>query len=243
MDDGTVPMVGYGKRPDWAPAALLALGAPLGGIALVCAQAALVAYGPSMLAGNWAGKALLFVMMMAGYALLVFTQLRYENILVFFGAFFLLAIGATLVANAVSDQAMRERGRTTACTVQKVERREVTSTDSNGNTTTDVYYDHDLACAEPRVRTMTTGSRVADRGERVQVVYDPRGRLRPRPAGSVGDPGTSLKWGAALFGGGVLLRVLFELDVPPFGPGTGLRIGRLRRLRRRRPVRARRPSP
>ncbi|MES9606802.1 hypothetical protein AB0C69_06815 [Actinomadura sp. NPDC048032] len=235
-------MVGYGKRPGWAVAALLAVGAPLTGLALIVAQAALNAYGPSALAGNWAGTALFFVMMMAGYALLVFTQLRYENVLVFFGAFFLLGIGASVVAGAVSDQALHERGRTTACTVQKVDRREVTSTDSNGNTTTDVYYDHDLACAEPRVRTMTTGSEVADRGERVQVVYDPRGRLDPRPAGSVGDPGSSLKWGAGLFGGGVLLRVLFELDVPPFGPGTGFWLGRLRRRRRRR-VRVRRPSP
>jgi hypothetical protein len=237
-------MAGYGKRPDWALAALLAVGAPLTGTALIVAQAALVAYGPSTLADNWAGTALLFVMMMAGYALLVFTQLRYENVLVFFGAFLLLVIGASMLAHAVSDQALHERGRTTACTVQKVDRREVTSTDSDGNTTTDVYYDHDLACAEPRVRTMTTGSRIADRGERIQVVYDPRGRLAPRPAGSVGDPGTSLKWGAALFGGGVLLRVLFELDVPPFGPGTGLRLGRLRRRRRRRrSVRVRPPSP
>lgn len=235
-------MAGYGNRPEWAPAALPAVGAPLAGAALIVARAALDAYGPSALAGNWAGSALLFVMMMAGYALLVFTQLRYENVLVFFGAFFLLTIGASMVAGAVSDQAMRERGRTTACTVQKVDRREVTSTDGDGNRTTDVFYDHDLACAEPRVRTMTTGSRVAGRGERVQVVYDPRGRLDPRPAGSVGDPGGSLAWGAALFGGGVLLRVLFELGVPPFGPGKGLRL-RLRRWRRRRPVRARPPSP
>ncbi|GGP90029.1 hypothetical protein BKA00_000732 [Actinomadura coerulea] len=233
-------MAGYGKRPEWAPAALLAVGAPLAGLALIVAQAALNAYGPSTLAGNWAGTALLFVMMMAGYALLVFTQLRYANLLVFFGAFFLLVIGASMVAGAVSDQALRERGRTTACTVQKVDRREVTSTDSDGNTTTHVYYDHDLACAEPRVRTMTTGSRVAGRGERVQVVYDPRGRLDPRPAGSVGDPGTSLKRGAALFGGGVLLRVLFELNVPPLGPGRGLWLGR---RRRRRSVRVRPPSP
>ncbi|WP_141577044.1 hypothetical protein [Actinomadura sp. WMMA1423] len=234
-------MAGYGKRPDWAPAALLALGAPLTGITLIVARAALAAYGPSPLADNWAGTALLFVMMMAGYALLVFTQLRYENVLVFFGAFFLLVIGASMVAGAVSAQALHKRGRTTVCTVQKVDRREVTSTDGNGNTTTNVYYKHDLACAEPRVRTMTTGSRVADRGERVQVVYDPRGRLDPRPAGSVGDPGTSLKWGAALFGGGVVLRVLSELDVPPFGPGTGPRLALLRR--RRRTVRGRRPSP
>ncbi|MEV0664199.1 hypothetical protein ACIBI3_14945 [Actinomadura luteofluorescens] len=236
-------MVGYGNRPGWAPAALMAVGAPLAGMALIVAKAALVAYGPSALAGNWAGSALLFVMMMAGYALLVFTQLRYENVLVFFGAFLLLVIGASMVAGAVSDQALHERGRTTACTVQKVDRREVTSTDGDGNTTTDVYYDHDLACAEPRVRTMTTRSKVADRGERVQVVYDPRDRLDPRPAGSVGDPGTSLKRGAALFGGGVLLRVLFELDVPPFRPGTGFRLGRLRRRRRRRSVRVRPPSP
>lgn len=225
-------MARYGNRPNWALAALMAVGAPLAGMALVVGRTALTAYGPSALAGNWAGTALLFAVMMAGYALLVFTQLRYENVLVFFGAFFLLVIGASMVAGAVSDQALHERGRTTACTVQKVDRREVTSTDADGNTTTDVYYDHDLACAEPRVRAMTTGSKVADRGERVQVVYDPRGRLDPRPAGSVGDPGTSLKWGAALFGGGVLLRVLFELDVPPLGPGTGFRIGR--RLRRRR---------
>src|SRR3712207_4883972 len=65
-----VPMVGYGRRADWALAALLAVGAPLTGLALVVAQAALVAYGPSLLADNWAGTALLFVMMMAGYAVL-----------------------------------------------------------------------------------------------------------------------------------------------------------------------------
>ncbi|WP_433478437.1 hypothetical protein ACQPZP_16200 [Spirillospora sp. CA-142024] len=240
-------MVRYGKRSDWASAALPAVGAPLAGLALVVGQAALNANGPSALADNWAGTALLFVMMMAGYAVMVFTQLRYENILVFFGAFFLLFLGVTFIANAVSDQALHERGRTTACTVKKVDRREVTSTDSEGHTTTDVYYDHELACAEPRVREMTTGSPVAERGGRVQVMYDPLGRLDPRPAGSVGDPGTSLKRGAAMFGGGVLLRVLFELNVPPFGSGSGLGLGALRRRwrarRARRSLRDRRSSP
>src|SRR4051812_32104322 len=166
-------MVRYGNRSDRRFAALLAVGAPLAGLALVVGQAALTANGPSALADNWAGTALLFVMMMAGYALMVFTQLRYENILVFFGAFLLLFIGVAFIADAVSDQALQERGRTTACTVQKVDRREVTTTDSDGHTTTDVYYDHELACAEPRVRKMTTGSPVAERGGRVQVMYDP----------------------------------------------------------------------
>ncbi|NDU73425.1 hypothetical protein GWI34_12365 [Actinomadura sp. DSM 109109] len=233
-------MVRYGKRTEWPLAALLAVGAPVAGTGLVVGKAALVAYGPSILAGNWAGKTLLFLVMMAGYALLVFTQIRYENVLVFFGAFVLLSVGTFMLAGSVSDQAMRDRGRTTACTVQDVDRRVVTHTDSEGNTTTDVYYEYDLACAEPQVRRMTLNGQVADRGERVEVLYDPRGRLAPRLAGSVGDPATPLKWGAALFGGGVLLRVLFELQVPPFGPGTRFR---LRRRGRRRRLRARRPSP
>jgi hypothetical protein len=228
-------MVRYGRRRERGLAALLAVGAPLGALALVVGQEALNAYGPSLLADNWVGSLLLFVMMMAGYALVVFTQLRYENILVFFGASALLFFGVAITGHAVSQQAMHKRGRTTACTVKKVDRRVVTSTDSEGHTTTDVYYDHTLACAEPRVRMMTTGSRVAEPGGRIQVVYDPLGRLGPRPAGSVGDPGTSLKRGTALFGGGVLLRVLYELDVPPFGFGTGL--GRLRGWRRRRRAR------
>ncbi|WP_347630157.1 hypothetical protein [Actinomadura sp. B10D3] len=241
-------MVRYGRRSDRGLAALLAFGAPGAGLAIVVAEAALAAHGPSALMENWAGTALIIVMLLAGYGLIVFTQLRYENILVFFGAFLLLSFGAGYVAEAVREQALHERGRTTACTVQSVDRREVTSTDSEGHTTTRVYYDHDLACAEPRVRKITTGPPpAAKRGDRIQVVYDPRGRLHPRPAASVDDPGATLKRGAALFGGGVLLRVLYELRVPPFGPGFGPGFGglgrRWRTRRMRRSFRDRPPSP
>ncbi|TDD38591.1 hypothetical protein E1286_36125 [Nonomuraea terrae] len=215
-------------------AALFAVGAPLLGLLVVVGGTALKAFGPEALMGDGLVRLLVdLVVFFAGYGVVLFTQLRYFNVLVFFGAFFTLFIGINGIATSVEQQVLRQRGEITACTVRDVERREWTSTDSQGHPTTHVAYDYGLACADPRVERMTTGSRVAERGERIDVAHDPAARLEPRPAASAGDPGSSLRQGVMLFAIGVVLRLLSEMGVPPFRGAESLH-GWSRRFRRRR---------
>ncbi|MBQ1119305.1 hypothetical protein KBZ21_17655 [Streptomyces sp. A73] len=97
-----------------------------------------------------------------------------------------LLAGAVLgVAAAVDDETLRSRGKATRCTVLDVDRQvhESTYTDSNGitHTTTTIDYKHKLDCAAGRPDSMTLKKKRADEGERIQVTYDPRGRLDPLP--------------------------------------------------------------
>lgn len=215
-------------------ALLFAVGAPVVGLLLAGGANLATAVGPATLVDNWAGRALLTILGLAGYGLVLFTQLRYFNLIVFFGAFFTFFIGLTMITNVIEEHALQARGATVTCAVLHVDRRVETRTDSEGHTTNRIFYDHELDCLEAPVTELITASRVAAKGEQLDIRYDPAGRVDPRPAAGLGDQPGPLWPGFALFGGGMLLRLLYEWKVPGFSREWGFGIDRWRRWRRRR---------
>ncbi|MGP3973684.1 hypothetical protein ACTWQF_06490 [Streptomyces sp. 8N114] len=97
----------------------------------------------------------------------------------------LLAGSVLAVAAKVDDETLRTRGESTGCRVLDVDRQEHTTTytDSNGvtHTSTRVDYKHELRCAARRPDSMTLDKKYADQGEHINVTYDPRGRIDPKP--------------------------------------------------------------
>ncbi|MBO8188675.1 hypothetical protein [Streptomyces spirodelae] len=97
----------------------------------------------------------------------------------------LLAASVIGVTEVVNGETLRSRGRSTHCTVLDVDRQvhTYTYTESDGttHTTTTVDYKHKLDCAAGRPDSMTLDKKQADKGDRIEVTYDPRGRLDPRP--------------------------------------------------------------
>lgn len=226
---------------DVATKLLFAVGAPVGGLVIYVGSEALTAFGPEMLAGNWVAEALLSLLGFAGMCLVVFTELRYDEPVFGWAGLAVLA-GMIIIAESVEEQAFHRRGEITTCTVRDVDERVVSSGDTGWGATdwgsspsprtTTHYYDYRLACADPRVREMTTNSPVAEQGGRIDAYHDPAGRLKTRPAAAVDDPRSTLELGTAVSGLGIALRFLYELGVPPFHGGWA-RLRRLRRLRRR----------
>jgi hypothetical protein len=199
----------------WAMAFLFAIGAPLLAVALVVSTTLATADGPAALADTWAGILLMNLLGWAGYLVALFTLARYSNLVVFLGAFFACFIGLSMISNAIEERALYERGATTTCTVLEVTERVKTYHYGDGYTTrTEVSFDHELTCADTSVTEMTTGSRVAGQGKRIDVRYDPTDRINPRPTGPGDDPPVPLWPGLAVFGGGIMLRLLSELNVP-----------------------------
>ena len=91
-------------------ALLFAVGAPVVGLLLAGGANLATAVGPATLVDNWAGRALLTILGLAGYGLVLFTQLRYFNLIVFFGAFFTFFIGLTMITNVIEEHALQARG-------------------------------------------------------------------------------------------------------------------------------------
>jgi hypothetical protein len=201
-----------------APAVRLfwAVGVPAVAAGLVVGSAVLAAHGPDLLAMTAPGKVLVTVIGIAGYGIAVFSQLRYTNVIVFFGAFLALMAGLSLVGGAVTEDALRHRGEVTTCTVRAVLPVSVTSSDSEGRTQTRIRYAYDLDCAEPTVTAMTIDRRVAAPADRIDVLHDPWRRLDPRPWNDVDDHGSPWLEGLLLLGLGAGLRLLCEYDVWPF---------------------------
>lgn len=232
----------------WRPSItglLWAVGPPAGGLMITLTSTVLNAFGPEVLAANWAGRTILFLLVFAGYGLVICTQLRYFNLLVFFGAGLALFIGVTMIVESVEERALNQRGEVTTCAVVDVATRIETHTGSdNYGTVSNYYYDYQLACADPRIQEMTTwNDPVAEKGDGIAVIHDPAGRLSTRPAAYVGDPRSSLRLGIACFVIAIVLRLLHELHVPPFrSPANGMDWPRSRRLRQVLPH-WRRPTP
>jgi hypothetical protein len=221
---------------EWRIALLLAIGAPLAGLVLAVGTLLATTDGPAMLADNWTGRTLMTLLGFAGYALVLFTQLRYFNVVVFFGAFFAFFMGLYMITDAIEERALHQRGATATCAVLQLEKRVVTNTDSEGHTTTRTYFDHTLDCPNAPITELTTEDRRVEKGQKIDIRYDTTGRVSPRPADAVGDHPSPLWPGLALFGGGVVLRLLYELEVPVFRHveyGFGW-TNRLRRWRYRR---------
>jgi threonine/homoserine/homoserine lactone efflux protein len=97
---------------------LMGVGAPLGGLTLIVGSSALAAFGPGFLATGWAASILQTIFSLTGYGLVIFTQLRYWNPLVIFGAFFLIFFGVWMLQDSVTEHAFRQRGETTTCAVR-----------------------------------------------------------------------------------------------------------------------------
>jgi hypothetical protein len=197
----------------------LALGLPVAGLAVVVASTLLVAHGPDVLAGNWAGRSSLELVGFLGYALVLVSGLRYESAVVFLGSCLLLGAGTAVIQNAVEEHVLAGRGDVTACIVRDVERRVETHTDSEGHTHTEVFYDYRVACDDPEVREFTTWRKVAEDGESLDVRYDPVGRLDPRPAELAGSLCSSMSVGLLLFAAGMALRALYDFGFYPLRSG------------------------
>ena len=150
----------------------------------------------------------------AGYAIAVLSQVRYLNVIVFFGAFLALVAGLSLVDGAATTDALRDRGQVTTCTVLAEHPVPVTSSDPEGLLQTRTRYTYDLRCADPTVTSITTDTRLADPGNRIGVLHDPAQRLDPRPVRD--DEGSQWLPGLLLLGLAAGLRLLFEREVWPF---------------------------
>jgi hypothetical protein len=174
---------------------LAAVVAPLAGIGLMFASTMFYAYGPSWL-DNWVGTLLQLALWMACMGLVVFTNVYFEQVVVFFGSFLALGFAVFAAQSAADALVLHQRGLTTSCRIVHIDKREEThtTTDANGGTrtTTDTYYDHGLICLRPRITAMTTGSPAGKVGERITVAYDPDGRIATQPAEGAFDYTTPL---------------------------------------------------
>jgi hypothetical protein len=145
---------------------------------LVWAGAYQYAYGP---------KPLGVVLVVAGGVALLTGFVLEVPLLVHLLAIVALWFAVSGVFGGVIGHAMQERGVVVGCTVLDVKTRVETRTYPNENGTSSTsettYYDHELLCADAPVHTMTLASPAAEKGERLDVAYDPEGRLDPSPAG------------------------------------------------------------
>lgn len=201
---------------EWRIPLLLAIGAPLVGLGLAVGTLLATTEGPAMLADHWAASTLMSLLELVGYALMLFTQFRYLNFVVFFAAFAAFFIGMYMITTAIEERGLHERGATATCAVLRVEKQEVTTTDRDPSRTRSksISYTHFLDCRGAPVTHITTNTRVAEKGQEIDVRYDTAGRISPRLADTVGDRPWPLWPGFVLFGGGVVLRLLYELNVP-----------------------------
>jgi hypothetical protein len=162
------------------------------------------AYGPIVLSGqHWLGKVLSVALFVIGILLLIgFGSAR----LYWDGRF--LPVAAVLIASlallfmfgaiedAVTEHAFSERGRTISCRVLHVEKRverTISGVPPVSVPVTNTFYDHRLDCGATLGRIMITdGGPAGDPGQYIQVQYDPAGRIDPRFAENVDDPGFPL---------------------------------------------------
>ena len=182
-------------------------GIPLAGLALLLSSTVLVAFGPPVFDG-WVGKGVTVLFMLAAFLGVMFSQFRYERGLVFVGAWLPLGVGLFLLHGAFHDSVLLGRGELTTCTIVDVARHQ-RSTD-NG---IEIWYENDLTCDRPEVTAMRTGRSVGEVGDPVTVLFDPAGRLNPRPADAIGNPRTRAMYGAIALGVGIVIRLIGERDV------------------------------
>ncbi|MFF4497399.1 hypothetical protein [Streptomyces sp. NPDC001546] len=92
-------------------------------------------------------------------------------------------LGAFLALAAVDPGVLEERGVEIDCAVLKVTRNTTmeSSTDSNGHwtTTSRTSYDHLLRCPPGGPTHLDASWRLAEEGETLPVLYDPRGEVPP----------------------------------------------------------------
>ncbi|MEU0566521.1 hypothetical protein ABZ297_14155 [Nonomuraea sp. NPDC005983] len=170
---------------EWRSGLLMAVAAPVAGLALAVVTKIVAADPPSWL-DNWAGGLLQVVAVLAALALVLFTGLYFHQVIVFLGSSLALGIALFSAMDAVDARVLAERGQTTPCTIVRVDMRQETHTSTNADgttsTTTSTSYDHSLTCAQRQVTSMTTDSPAGKAGERITVAFDPQGRIKPKPA-------------------------------------------------------------
>ncbi|MFI1256930.1 hypothetical protein ACH4U6_24570 [Streptomyces netropsis] len=170
-----------------------AVGLPVSAVGLVTGARWLHAYG----AGGVVAGGLGVVMVLAAMAIWVFSPSLSESGVVFFVSAVTLAVALGGAYTGVDKWVLYSRGVRAQCAVLDVDKRVEThtTTDAQGfsNTTTTTSYDHRLRCAGGRPRDMTTSRRIAGKGERLTVAYDPDGRVGPSPAGDLSD-GRAARW-------------------------------------------------
>ncbi|MFE3461738.1 hypothetical protein ACFXKD_29705 [Nocardiopsis aegyptia] len=200
--------------PPWlfVTADLLAAAAiPFLVLAALCAGSWLQAYGH-----GWATSALSLVLGLAGIAGGFFSMmlyLRFESCVEFFFAGAVscaILLGADAIAGRIGDDALRDRGVAATCELLGVESRTITTTthhsDGTTSTSTRTVYDHTLDCPEGGPGAMALNHRAGFEGERVDIVYDPRARLDPVPAGYLSDDAPTV-WPWWLLAATAALRV------------------------------------
>jgi hypothetical protein len=115
-------------------------------------------------------------------------------------------------AQVVDSAALHDRGVRTTCTVldvsERTETRVTRQGDGNWSWTATTYYDHHLRCADDRLQTMTSSSRAADAGQRLDITFDPAGRVEPQPVDTVWAPAVWAWIGGIALAVSVLLRVI-----------------------------------
>jgi hypothetical protein len=189
-----------------------AVGIPAVAGGLVVAGRRLAADGPDFFAATARGGSLCTVLVVGGFALAASSQLRYRNVLVFFGAFFVFMTGLQFIGAATDAEVLARRGEPTSCTVLAVHPVTVSSGENHR-----VRHVTDVECTDRAIRSMTTDDRLGVEGERIDVVHDPRGRVDPRLADDVTHSSTTWRQGWLLVAAGAGLRLLYEFDVPFFG--------------------------
>ncbi|MGW3723949.1 hypothetical protein [Streptomyces sp. NPDC000851] len=191
----------------------IAVAIPVSVVGITYAGAMLNAHGP-----GWPSAVFGAVMILAGFSGGFFSFLLYLRSERWFIAQFLvmglsslLLCGvAAAVSGFVEDEVLQTRGRHTTCTVVEVDEQQHTTThyDSAGNvthTSTRTDYVHRLNCAAGRPDKFIMGVRWASPGSRLDVTYDPRGRVGAVPTELVGSEGES--WPLVWAGVGVVITV------------------------------------
>ena len=173
----------------------------------------LTAFGPVTAPERWFATSLSASLWLLAYVLVLAGAARYFDshgpwMLAVGASFLSLGFAIFQVGFAVEHHAFRVRGEVTSCTVTAIEKR-VHSSHDGGATRT--FYIHELDCSEPHVSTMTTGAPVADVGAKVQVRYDPTGRVDPRPAEWAIEPERAFRRGLVALAIAVAARILLEL--------------------------------
>ncbi|MEV0347717.1 hypothetical protein AB0H88_18275 [Nonomuraea sp. NPDC050680] len=213
-------------------------------IALAFGRGYLDAYGPR----GWVGVLLAIIGLFVAAASIGLAFFRCTRVLLS------LAMGMALIYclnqahEAVARQALAQRGQVSDCLVRQETPQQRTVTDTHfqpgtspgdpgttwTSTRTEISYDYRLACHQAGPDSMTTRTSVAKPGTTIAVLWDPTGRITPRPARPGDTPAEDFRAAGLAGGAGVLLALLDAvLDA------TGFRVrfsGWLtaRRFRRRR---------
>ncbi|GAA4012486.1 hypothetical protein GCM10022247_38870 [Allokutzneria multivorans] len=122
----------------------------------------------------------------------------------------LLAVAGTISAR--DDEAVRERSVRASCAVLSVVKRDElrTHTTADGSifVNTVTFHDHRLRCDGAPVDLLSWTSRVAEPGQRLEIVHDPLRQVGPVPASTVRDDGGTAHYLALILTGvAVVCRV------------------------------------